>query len=40
MQMLKDYINGQWVEGIGNFIDVYNPSTGRGYCQCTCYYRK
>lgn len=28
MQMLKDYINGQWVEGIGNFIDVYNPSTG------------
>ena len=28
MQILKDYINGQWVEGTGEFIDVYNPSTG------------
>ena len=28
MQMLKDYINGQWVEGSGSFMDVYNPSTG------------
>jgi malonate-semialdehyde dehydrogenase (acetylating)/methylmalonate-semialdehyde dehydrogenase len=28
MKILKDYINGQWVEGTGEFIDVYNPSTG------------
>ncbi|MBR4944077.1 MAG: aldehyde dehydrogenase family protein, partial [Peptococcaceae bacterium] len=28
MKILKDYINGQWVEGTGDFIDVYNPSTG------------
>lgn len=29
MKMLKDYINGQWVEGSGAFIDVFNPSTGQ-----------
>lgn len=28
MKMLKDYINGQWVEGTGTMMDVYNPSTG------------
>ena len=28
MQILKDFINGEWVEGSGDFIDVNNPSTG------------
>lgn len=28
MQILKDFINGEWVEGSGDFIDVHNPSTG------------
>ena len=28
MKILKDYINGQWVDGTGDFIDVFNPSTG------------
>lgn len=33
MKMLKDYINGQWVEGTGTFLDVYNPSTGEVIAQ-------
>ena len=28
MQILKDYINGQWVTGTGELLDVFNPSTG------------
>lgn len=33
MQILKDYINGQWVEHQGEFIDVFNPSTGEQIAQ-------
>ena len=33
MKQLKDYINGQWVDGTGTYIDVYNPSTGEVIAQ-------
>ncbi len=33
MKQLKDYINGQWVDGEGSFLDVYNPSTGEVIAQ-------